>query len=132
MKFRKFVFFALATVLFSACLSPRTDHTRYYLLSTPTPAPTTASVESDKVFLVGLRMTSVEYLRTKQMLVEFADIFGAPEARDTPSTEEPELAHDARHIAVNTSHQSLHQQTGFAQLGEHRFNFRIRLHNHHH
>jgi uncharacterized lipoprotein YmbA len=70
MKFRKFVFFALATVLFSACLSPRTDHTRYYLLSTPTPAPTTASVESDKVFLVGLRMASVEYLRTKQMLVE--------------------------------------------------------------
>jgi uncharacterized lipoprotein YmbA len=27
-------------------------------------------VESDKVFLVGLRVTSVEYLRTKQMLVE--------------------------------------------------------------
>jgi uncharacterized lipoprotein YmbA len=70
MKFRSFLFFALATVLFCSCFSPRTDQTRFYLLSTPASAPAAAAVESDKVFLVGLRMTSVEYLRTKQMIVE--------------------------------------------------------------
>jgi len=70
MKMRYCLFFALGAILFSGCLSPRTDSTRFYLLSTPAPAPTEAIVESDKVFLAGLRMTSVEYLHTKQMLVE--------------------------------------------------------------
>jgi len=70
MKFLYFLFCAFATVIFSGCLSPRTDRTRFYLLSTPPPAQSAAVVEGDKVFLAGLRMTSVEYLRTKQMLVE--------------------------------------------------------------
>jgi uncharacterized lipoprotein YmbA len=70
MKFRAFLLFALATGLLSGCLAPRTDRTRFYLLSSPPPAPAATLVESNKVFLVGLRMTSVEYLRTKQMLVE--------------------------------------------------------------
>jgi uncharacterized lipoprotein YmbA len=70
MKFRYCLFFALATCLFAGCLSPRTDNTRFYLLSTPAAAQTAAAVQSDKVFLVGLRMTSVEYLRTRRMLVE--------------------------------------------------------------
>jgi uncharacterized lipoprotein YmbA len=70
MKLRDLLYCFLAMVLFPGCLSPRDDHTRFYLLSTPAPAPTDASVESDKVFLVGLRMTSVEYLRSKHMLVE--------------------------------------------------------------
>jgi uncharacterized lipoprotein YmbA len=60
---------ALVGVLFSGCLSPREDHTRFYLLSAP-PSQSAGVVESDKVFLVGMRVTSVEYLRTKQMLVE--------------------------------------------------------------
>jgi len=70
MKFGFFFLFVLVTGLLSGCLSPRTDHTRFYLLSTPVSASDAAAVESDKVFLVGLRMTSVEYLRTKQMIVE--------------------------------------------------------------
>jgi uncharacterized lipoprotein YmbA len=70
MKFRVFLFFVLATALLSACFSPRIDHTQYYLLSTSVAVSNTAAVQSDKVFLLGLRMTSVEYLRTKQMLVE--------------------------------------------------------------
>jgi uncharacterized lipoprotein YmbA len=52
----------------SGCLS-RNDHTQFYHLSAPAPAPASA-VEGDKVFLVGLRITSAEYLRSKQMLVE--------------------------------------------------------------
>jgi uncharacterized lipoprotein YmbA len=68
MKLRNFLFLAITTATFSGCLS-RTDRTRYYLLSTREPAPSVA-VERNKVFLVGLRMTSDEFLRTKQMLVE--------------------------------------------------------------
>jgi uncharacterized lipoprotein YmbA len=66
---RCLLFFAVTTGLLSGCLAPRTDHTRFYLLSTPTPAPPAAAVQRDKVFLVGLRMSSAEYLHTKQMLV---------------------------------------------------------------
>src|ERR1700733_11240298 len=70
MKPRYFLFFTLAAALLSGCLSPRTDHTRFYFLSAPAPVTPAAALESDKVFLVGLRMTSVEYLHTKQMVVE--------------------------------------------------------------
>src|SRR5271154_6873394 len=68
MKLRTCLFFALATGLLSGCLSS-TDHTQYYLLSTPAPAPS-VPVESNKVFVVGLRMTTADFLRTKQMLIE--------------------------------------------------------------
>jgi uncharacterized lipoprotein YmbA len=70
MKLRSLFFFAVTTGFLSGCLAPRPDHTRFYFLSTPAPAPPTAAVERDKVFLIGLRMTSAEYLRTKQMIVE--------------------------------------------------------------
>jgi uncharacterized lipoprotein YmbA len=70
MKFRYLLFFAVTTGLFAGCLAPPTDHTRFYVLATPASAPTTAAVERDKVFLVGLRVTSAEYLHTKQMIVE--------------------------------------------------------------
>ena len=59
---------ALTTGLLSGCLS-RTDNTQYYHLSTPAAAQS-AAVESNKVFVVGLRMTTVDFLRTKQMMVE--------------------------------------------------------------
>jgi len=62
------LFFALATGLFSGCFS-RTDNTQFYHLSTPAPAPS-AAVESNQVFVVGLRMTTADFLRTKQMMVE--------------------------------------------------------------
>jgi len=67
------VYFALAltVALLSGCLS-RPDRTRYYIMSAPAPAPA-AAVDSDQVFLVGLRITSAEYLRTRQMLVELGD-----------------------------------------------------------
>jgi len=64
----KLLLLALTTGLFSGCLS-RTDNTQYYLLSTPAPAPS-AAVESNKVFVVGLRMTTADFLRTKEMMVE--------------------------------------------------------------
>src|SRR5271163_1155324 len=70
MKFRHLLFIAATMGLLAGCLSPRTDHTRFYLLSTPASAPATAAVERDKVFLVGLRVTSAEYLHTKHMIVE--------------------------------------------------------------
>ena len=66
---RNFLFFALATGLLTGCL-PRSDQTRFYFLSAPAAGPPAAAVEGDKVFLVGLRITSAEYLRTRQMLVE--------------------------------------------------------------
>jgi uncharacterized lipoprotein YmbA len=69
MKFR-YLHVAIAASLLAGCLAPRADHTRFYLLSTPASAPTSAPVERDKVFLVGLRMTAAEYLRTKRMIVE--------------------------------------------------------------
>jgi uncharacterized lipoprotein YmbA len=68
MMLRPVLLLTLATGLLTGCLS-RTDHTQYYLLSTPASAPT-AAVESNKVFLVGLRMTTADFLRTKQMLIE--------------------------------------------------------------
>jgi uncharacterized lipoprotein YmbA len=67
MKFPNVLFPVLTAGLLSGCLS-RSDHTRFYVLSAPAPAPSNA-VESGQVFLVGLRITSAEYLRTKQMLV---------------------------------------------------------------
>ena len=70
MLLRHLLILGLTTGLLCGCLSPRTDHTRFYFLSTPAPATPTAAVERDKVFLIGLRMTSAEYLRTKQMMVE--------------------------------------------------------------
>jgi uncharacterized lipoprotein YmbA len=70
MMLRNVLFLSLTAGLFSGCLS-RTDHTRFYLLSTPPPAPSKA-VASDQVYLVGLRVTSADFLRTKQMLVELS------------------------------------------------------------
>jgi uncharacterized lipoprotein YmbA len=57
-----------AVAILSGCLA-KTDRTRFYYLSTPLSAPPPA-VQSKRVFLVGLRVTAAEYLRTKQMLVE--------------------------------------------------------------
>jgi uncharacterized lipoprotein YmbA len=71
MKLRSFLFLALATALWSGCLS-RIDQTRYYFLSTPAPVPS-AAVDRGQVFLAGLRLTSAEYLRAKPMLVEVGD-----------------------------------------------------------
>ena len=68
MMLRCFLLFAAAAGLLTGCLS-RTDQTRFYLLSTPASAPA-AVTERNKMFLVGLRVTSADYLRTKQMLVE--------------------------------------------------------------
>jgi uncharacterized lipoprotein YmbA len=68
MMLRTVLFFALTTSLLTGCLA-RTDSTQYYLLSTPAPAPS-AAVESNKVFVVGLRMTTADFLRTKEMMVE--------------------------------------------------------------
>jgi uncharacterized lipoprotein YmbA len=65
---RLVLFSTLAAGLFSGCLS-RTDHTQYYLLTTPADAPSQA-VESSRVFLVGLNIASVEFLHTRQMLVQ--------------------------------------------------------------
>jgi uncharacterized lipoprotein YmbA len=59
---------ALSTGLFSGCLF-NTDRTQFYLLSAPGLAPS-AAVDSNRVFLVGLRMTAADFLRSKQMLVE--------------------------------------------------------------
>jgi len=70
MKPQNLLFLAVTVSLLAGCLGPRTDHTRFYFLSTPAPAPTSAPVERDKLFLVGLRVTSAEYLRSKQMIVE--------------------------------------------------------------
>jgi uncharacterized lipoprotein YmbA len=70
MKLPHLLFFAVTTGLLAGCLGPGADHTRYYLLATAASAPTSAGVERDKVFLVGLRVTSAEYLRTRQMIVE--------------------------------------------------------------
>jgi len=64
----KFVCLVAAAGLLSGCLS-RTDNTQYFLLSAPASAPS-AAVESNKVFLVGLRITAADFLRTKQMLIE--------------------------------------------------------------
>ena len=69
MRFPNLLLLAVGTLLLAGCLSPREDHARFYLLSAP-PAQTAPTVESDRVFLVGLRMTAVEYLRNKQMLIE--------------------------------------------------------------
>jgi uncharacterized lipoprotein YmbA len=65
---RTILILALTTGFFSGCLS-RSDRTQYYHLATLSPAPS-AAVESNKVFVVGLRMTSADFLRTKQMMVE--------------------------------------------------------------
>src|SRR5271156_692157 len=70
MKFRHLLFIAPTMGLLAGCLSPSTDHTRFYLLSPPASAPMSAPVERDKMFLVGLRVTSAEYLHGKQMIVE--------------------------------------------------------------
>jgi len=67
---RRLLIFAVTTVLLSGCLAPRTDHTRFYLLSATEPAQPVAAVERDKVFLLGLRVSAAEYLHTRQMLVE--------------------------------------------------------------
>ncbi len=67
---RLLLFFTVATMLFCGCLSPRADQTRFYILAPAKPAPAATAVERDKVFLAGLRVTSAEYLRTKQMIVE--------------------------------------------------------------
>jgi uncharacterized lipoprotein YmbA len=66
---RSFLFLALTAALLSGCLLRQTDQTRFYYLTTPAPTPSTA-VEPEKVFLVGLRITTADFLRTKQMLVE--------------------------------------------------------------
>jgi uncharacterized lipoprotein YmbA len=66
---RNLLFFILATGLITGCL-PRSDQTRFYYLSAPASGPPAEAVEGEKVFLVGLRITSAEYLRTKEMLVE--------------------------------------------------------------
>jgi len=71
MKLRTCLFLALTAALWSGCLA-RPDRTRYYFLSTPAPTPS-AAVESDQVFMVGLRITSADYLRARQMLVESGD-----------------------------------------------------------
>ncbi len=70
MLLRRLLFFAVTTSLLCGCLSPRTDKTRFYFLSIPPAAPSAAAVERDKVFLIGVRITSADYLRTKQMIVE--------------------------------------------------------------
>ncbi|HTA29670.1 MAG TPA: ABC-type transport auxiliary lipoprotein family protein, partial [Candidatus Cybelea sp.] len=70
MLLRRLLFIAVTTSLLCGCLSPRTDHTRFYFLAIPPAAPSTAAVERDKVFLIGLRINSADYLRTKQMIVE--------------------------------------------------------------
>lgn len=67
---RRLFLFTASAGLLCGCISPRTDQTRFYFLSTPASAPPSEAVERDKVFLVGLRMTSAEYLRSKQMIVE--------------------------------------------------------------
>jgi uncharacterized lipoprotein YmbA len=67
---RLLFFFAIPTMLCCGCLSPRADQTRFFILAPAKPGPTTTAVERDKVFLAGLRVTSAEYLRTKQMIVE--------------------------------------------------------------
>jgi uncharacterized lipoprotein YmbA len=66
----RYLFVTVAIGLLAGCLGPGTDHTRFYVLSTPASTPTSLSVERDKVFLVGLRVTSAEFLRGKQMIVE--------------------------------------------------------------
>jgi uncharacterized lipoprotein YmbA len=68
MMLRNVLLFVLTTGLLSGCLT-RADKTRYYFLSTPAPTPS-AAVDSSRVFLVGLRVTASDFLRTKQMLVE--------------------------------------------------------------
>jgi uncharacterized lipoprotein YmbA len=67
---RLLLFFAVTTMLLCGCFSPPADQTRFYILTPAKPAPTTTAVERDKVFLIGLRVTSAEYLRSKQMIVE--------------------------------------------------------------
>jgi uncharacterized lipoprotein YmbA len=67
---RLLLFLAVTTMLLCGCISPRADQTRFYILAPAPSAPTVIPVERDKVFLVGLRVTSAEYLRTKQMIVE--------------------------------------------------------------
>src|ERR1700722_14281397 len=71
MPLRNTLIIALLTAFLSGCLA-RTDRTRYYFLSTPTVKPP-ATVDSNQVFLVGLRITSAEYLRARQMIVELGD-----------------------------------------------------------
>jgi uncharacterized lipoprotein YmbA len=66
----RYLCITVALGLLAGCLGPGTDHTRFYVLSTPASTPTSVPVEGDKVFLVGLRVTSAEYLRCKQMIVE--------------------------------------------------------------
>jgi uncharacterized lipoprotein YmbA len=66
----RYLLISVAMGLLAGCFGPRTDHTRFYVLATPAPAATSIPVDRDKVFLVGLRVTSAEYMRHKQMIVE--------------------------------------------------------------
>jgi len=74
MTYRYLIFFALADG--PVLRLPVSSNRPYAILSsldTGAGAGPRPAVESDKVFLVRLRMTSVEYLRSKQMLVELDD-----------------------------------------------------------
>jgi uncharacterized lipoprotein YmbA len=68
MKPRCFLILALAAGLLTGCLF-RADRTKFYFLSAPERVPSDSTLVG-RSFLVGLRVTSDEYLRTKQMLVQ--------------------------------------------------------------
>lgn len=57
----------LAACILAGCLS-RKDTTRFYVLTAPPPPAKTA--ESGRPFMVGVRITSADYLRTREMIVE--------------------------------------------------------------